>query len=142
MKKYKILLESGLCPAPYKHELDAAGIMVEYFESDLLFLRRKLNASPDLLVKKTNQVWELKSPKGNSKRTIANNLREASHQSKRVILDLSRCKLNNRNALARVRSFLKSGDSTLEKLLVIDKSGKILEFRCKKVYNKNRLKSV
>ena len=37
MRKYKILLESGLSPAPYKHELNAAGIMMEYFESDLLF---------------------------------------------------------------------------------------------------------
>ncbi len=142
MKKYKILLESGLNPAPYKHELEAANIIAEYFRSDLLFLRRRPNASPDLLVKKLNQIWELKSPKGNGKRTIANNLREASRQSKRVILDLSRCKLNNRNALARVRGFLNSGDSALVRLLVIDKSGKILEFCCKKVYNKDRLKSV
>lgn len=135
MKKYKILLELGLEPVPSKHELNAAKHIANYFESDLLFLRRSPNSSPDLLVKKTNQVWELKSPIGNGKRTIANNLREASHQSKNVILDLSRCKMCNDNALVRVRGFLKSGDSTLRKLLIIDKSGRVLDFLDKERYN-------
>lgn len=135
MKKYRILLELGLEPIPSKHELSAAKYIAEYFKSDLLFLRRRPNSSPDLLVKKTNQVWELKSPIGNGKRTVANNLREASRQSKYVILDLSRCKMSNENALARVRGFLKSGDSSLKKLLIIDKSGSVLDFLDKERYN-------
>lgn len=127
MKKYKVLLEVGLNPAPYKHEIDAAVVMTNYFKSNVVFLRRSPNATPDLLVEASKQVWELKSPKGNGKRTIDNNLRDAAHQSRKVILDLSRCKMNNMNALSRTRAFLKSGDSSLERLLVIDKSGKVLD---------------
>ncbi|MBQ9485076.1 hypothetical protein IJU85_03190 [Candidatus Saccharibacteria bacterium] len=132
MRKFKVSLEKGLSPSPYKHELAAAGIIADYLKSDILFLRRNPNASPDLLVEKTNQIWELKSPIGNGKRTIANNLRNASHQSKKVIIDLSRCKMNNENALAKINRYLNSGDSTLEKLLVIDKSKKVIDFFNKK----------
>ena len=131
MKKYRVLLEKGLTPVPYEHELNAANIVADYFQSNLVFLRRRPNSTPDLLVEKTNQIWELKSPKGNSKRTIANNLRDATHQSKMVLLDLSRCKMNNRNALARTRSFLKEGNSNLKRLLVIDKGGRVLDFYSK-----------
>lgn len=55
--------------------------------------------------------------------------------SKNVILGLSRCKMCNDNALARVRGFLKSGDSTLRRLLIIDKSGRVLGFLDKERYN-------
>lgn len=132
MKKYRILLESGLRPTPNKHELNAASIIADYFMSDILFLRRNPNASPDFLIIKTNKIWELKSPIGNGKRTVANNLRRAASQSKNVILDFSRCKLNNESALSKVRGFLKSGDSTLDRLLIIDKRGRVLDFFDKK----------
>lgn len=128
MKKYIIKIDKGLNLAPCKHELAAAEIIASFMKSDLLFLRRSLNASPDFLVRKTNQMWELKSPVGNGKRTISNNLRDAAHQSKNVVLDLSRCKMNNRRAISRVRGFLKSGCSTLDRLLVIDKSGNVIDF--------------
>lgn len=128
MNKYNVRLDKGLDPIPHKHELNAAEIVASFMKSDVLFLRRNPNASPDLLIEKTNQIWELKSPKENGKRTMSNNLREASHQSKKVILDLSRCKMNNANALAMVRGFLNSGDSTLKNLIIIDKSGKIIDF--------------
>ena len=62
------------------------------------------------------------------KRTMANNLREASGQSKNVVIDLSRCKMNNSNALSRICGFMNSGDSHLKKLLIIDKAGNVLDF--------------
>ncbi|MBQ8156595.1 hypothetical protein IJ101_02300 [Candidatus Saccharibacteria bacterium] len=127
-KIYSVVIESGLHPIPAEHELKAAYIIAEHFKSDLVFLRRGINTSPDFLVKRTNQIWELKSPKGNGKRTIANNLRNASHQSSRVILDLSRCKMNNRNAISRINGFLASADSTIKELVVIDKNSSVLTF--------------
>ena len=127
MRKFKVSLEKGLSPSPYKHELAAAGIIADYLKSDILFLRRNPNASPDLLVEKTNQIWELKSPIGNGKRTIANNLRNASHQSKKVIIDLSRCKMNNSRALSRINEYSKKGNPNIKKLLIIDKKGHVVD---------------
>ncbi|MBQ6414041.1 hypothetical protein IJI28_00225 [Candidatus Saccharibacteria bacterium] len=82
--------------------------------------------------RQSHQVWELKSPLGNGKRTISNNLREASSQSDKIILDLTRCKMNNIRALSRVNGFLESGDAHIKKLLVIDKRKKVLVFLDKK----------
>ena len=50
-------------------------------------MRRFQSKSPDLYVLKTNILWELKSPTGNEKHTIQNNLRETDGQSDNVILD-------------------------------------------------------
>lgn len=131
-KNYNVIYDLSDPDPPKKHERHAAKIVAEYFESDLIFIRKGFGTTPDLKIIKTNQIWELKSPLGNGKRTMANNLREASGQSKNIILDLTRCKMNNHKALSRIRSFLKSGDAHIKKLLVIDKSGKILDFLSKK----------
>lgn len=131
-KKFKIILEKGIEQLPYKHEMNAASIIADYFESDVTFLRKNPMSSPDLLIIEHNQIWELKSPLGGGKRTIANNLREASRQSQKVILDLSRCKMNNEKALSRVREFLENGNTNIKKLLIIGKNKKVLVFLNKK----------
>ena len=125
--KYKIIEALNEADPPKEHEKRATRIIAQYFKSDIIFNRKTNSSSPDLTVIRTNQIWELKSPLGNGKRTMANNLRDASHQSKLVIIDLSRCKMNNQNALSRINNFLDSGDSTIKKLLVIDKAKNVLE---------------
>ena len=121
---FKIIFEQGLQPKPEAHELKAAAIIAEYFCSDIIFLRRNINSTPDFKIK--NAIWELKSPKGNSKRTIANNLRDASKQSKNVILDLSRCKMNTNSATSRTRDYLKT-DTKIKKIIIITKTGNIID---------------
>ena len=128
MRRYRVTQDLDETDPPKEHEKAAAKILAEYFKSNLVFIRRGPNTTPDLKVIKTGQVWELKSPLGDGKRTMSNNIREASLQSKYVIIDLSRCKMNNRNALSRIRGFLSSGDAHLKRLLVIDKSGKVIDF--------------
>ena len=70
--------------------------------------------------------WEIKSPQGNSKRTIENNFRNAVMQSKYIIFDLRRIKLHDNQCVPklekefRVRRYLK-------KLLIIKKDGTLLE---------------
>lgn len=132
MKKYRIIQDLNEADPPKGHEKKVAKILAEHFESDLVFIRRGPSSTPDIEVIKTGQVWELKSPLGNGKRTMANNLRDASRQSKNVVLDLSRCKMNNQNAFSRIRGFLNSGDAHLKRLLVIDKGGKVIDFLAKK----------
>lgn len=105
MTKYRIIQDLNETDPPRGHEKRAAIILAEFFKSDLIFIRKGPSSTPDILVKRTRQTWELKSLLGSGKRTMANNLREASRQSKNVVMDLSRCKMNNKNALSRIRGF-------------------------------------
>lgn len=97
-----------------------------------MYASMKKGCSPDLKIKVTGRVWELKSPLGNGKRTISNNLRDASHQSENIILDLTRCKMNNMRAISRIHGFFNSGDAKIKRLLVIDKGKKVIDFLCKR----------
>ena len=127
MNQYKVTYDLNDPDPPKAHELYAARIIANHFHSDLIFIRKTASSTPDLKIVKTGQIWELKSPLGNGKRTMSNNLRNASHQSKNIIIDLSRCKMNNLNAISRINDFLKSGDAHIKKLLIIDKSKKVLD---------------
>ncbi|MBQ3353369.1 hypothetical protein IJG89_03465 [Candidatus Saccharibacteria bacterium] len=132
LKSYKITYNLNELDPPKSHKLNAANLIANYFESNLVFIRKAPCATPDLYIVKTHQLWELKSPLGNGKRTISNNLREASSQSKNVILDLSRCKMNNERALSKVQGFINSGDAHIKKLIVIKKSGEVVDFLLQK----------
>ena len=122
--KYKVIVETSPADAPQIHEMRAALIMANYFECDVYFLRPERYKTPDLLVKGVK--WEIKSPTGNGKKTIDNNLRAASGQSENVVLDLARIKMNHNKVLARVRFYLKT-DRKIKHLKIIEKSGKVLD---------------
>lgn len=128
MKKYIVIHDPGETDPPKKHEDYAGKIIADYFKSNIVFLRKTSSSSPDFLIIRLNQIWELKSPIGNGKRTMANILREASGQSKNVVIDLSRCKMNNANALSRINNYMNTGNPQIKKLLIIDKSGRVLDF--------------
>ena len=80
------------------------------------------------MTEQNGSMWEIKSPEGKGKNTIANNLKAASKQSKRIVLDLSRCKLRQEQALSRIRGYLSAGNHHLIKLVIITKSGKCIDF--------------
>ncbi|MBR0372781.1 hypothetical protein IJH72_02485 [Candidatus Saccharibacteria bacterium] len=126
-KRFKIIYDFNETDPPKPHESKVAKIIAEYFESDVQFIRKTACSSPDIVVMKTHQTWEIKSPLGNGKRTISNNLRNASRQSKFIILDLSRCKMNNSRALTRINEYSKKGNPNIKKLLIIDKKGHVVD---------------
>ena len=68
--KYQVIVKTLPQDAPYDFEMSAALIVSNYFKTDVIFLRPGPLKTPDLLVK--NEIWELKSPRGNSKNTIHN----------------------------------------------------------------------
>lgn len=128
--EYKIIEALDETDPPKPHEKRATKIIAEYFQSDVKFIRRSISSSPDIYVVKTGKVWEIKSPTGGSKRTIANNLRDASDQSKNVFLNLSRINMNQSQALSRVRDFVfgkYSKSCHLKQLKVITKDKKIID---------------
>ncbi|MBO7699318.1 hypothetical protein J6S39_01355 [Candidatus Saccharibacteria bacterium] len=129
-KSYKIIEDLNETDPPKVHEKKAVKIIAEYFKSDVNFLRKTINSSPDIKVVRTREIWEIKSPLGGSKRTIDNNLREASDQSAKVFLDLSRCKMNQSEAVSRAKNFCfgkYQHRCHLKKLKIILKNGKIVD---------------
>ncbi|MBO7453682.1 MAG: hypothetical protein J6U54_25400 [Clostridiales bacterium] len=125
MKRGKIDI-SDLDFPPEKHEFDTAKYFAD-LGKDVVFIKPstiKGQHTPD--IRMDGFEWEIKSPQGNSKRTIENNFRSAVMQSKYIIFDLRRIKLHDNQCVPklekefRVRRYLK-------KLLIIKKDGTLLE---------------
>lgn len=127
MKKYKIIINTSQNHQPYDYELSAAIIIANYFGRDIEFLRPTYLKTPDLKIK--NELWELKSPRGNSKNTIHNVFVTSRKQSYNIIIDLRRCKMNERKALSRIRDAYNKRRRQKCKLLIIKKSGKVIDVR-------------
>jgi hypothetical protein len=82
--------------------------------------------TPD--IKMDGVLWEIKAPTGNSPRTIENTLREALTQSRNIILDLRRIKLNGDKAISQIkRNFELS--RKIYRVIVIRKDKTILDIK-------------
>lgn len=122
--QYEVIIKTDLKDRPKDHELSAALILAEYFKSDITFLRPQIDKTPDLDVDGTK--WEIKSPKGDGKKTMENNLRTARKQSLNIVMDLRRIKMHQNKAVNRINFFL-SKPHRFKKILVITKSKKVIE---------------
>ena len=127
MKKpeYNVIVKTLPQDGPHDFEMSAALLVAEYFKTNVIFLRPYSLSSPDLKIK--GVIWELKSPIGNSKNTIYNNIKTARKQSINIIIDLRRCRLNEHKAFANIRYAYKKRKRQRGTYLIIKKSGKILD---------------
>jgi len=124
--KYRVIVKTSIVDRPKDHEIKAALILANnYFKRDIVFLRPEIYKTPDLEV--DNVRWELKSPIGNGKKTIENNMRTARKQSNRLILDFSRLKLHQVKAISNIKYYLKRYPKQFTQLTVITKDRKLLE---------------
>ena len=80
---YKIIISTSHRDRPKDYELSAATLLAEHFKSNITIIRPSIQHTPDFLIK--GKYWELKSPLGNSKNTIKNNLHSARRQSTKPI---------------------------------------------------------
>jgi hypothetical protein len=123
--KYEVIVKTDLADLPKEHELSAALILAYHFKSDVVFLRPERKKTPDIEVNGTK--WEIKSPRGNGKKTIDNNLRAAHKQSRNIVLDLRQAKLHQSKAIARIRHYLTAGPHKIKHLKIITKTRKIID---------------
>ncbi|WP_372521037.1 hypothetical protein [Candidatus Ruminimicrobiellum ovillum] len=66
----------------------------------------------------------MKSPKGSSSRTIENNLRCALKQSRNIIIDLRRIKIDETRAISQIKEkFIKI--KTIKNIIIIKKNSTI-----------------
>ena len=125
MPKYNIIIPADMNPHPKSYEESAAAILANYFKSNAYFIKKASYSTSDIRIR--NIEWELKSPVGNSSDTIERNMRQASHQSDKIVIDLRRIKLHQNRVYGYIRHFLKN-PNTLKRVLVITKSGKVIVF--------------
>ena len=69
-------------------------------KGDVRFLEEASYRTPDIFY--LGEKWEIKSPIGNSSRTIENNIRNDLRQSDNIIIDLRRMHVNESKCLKEV----------------------------------------
>ena len=109
-----------------QHELDVAKVLNK-LGKDVEFIlpsRVQFSRTPD--IKMDDLLWEIKSPKGNSSRTIENNLRCALKQSKNIIIDLRRIKIDETRAISQINKQFKQS-KVMKRILIIRQNQEILD---------------
>ena len=113
---------------PLPHEVNIASVLAGHYQSVVQFIipvddyKRK---SADVIMHGVQ--WELKCPIGASKSTIRNQFRRASRQSKNIVIDVRRTKLEYSNIEKEVLFQIKERPY-IKKVILIDKYEKIIEF--------------
>ncbi|MDR1816391.1 MAG: hypothetical protein LBR00_06970 [Clostridiales Family XIII bacterium] len=94
--KAEVIISQSIIPQPEDHEVSAAWILARHFNCRIEFLKPlggyKMH-TPDFVMNALE--WELKSPEGDKRRTIRNNLDLAKEQSPNIIIDTRRTKLKD-----------------------------------------------
>ena len=127
MANYRIYLPGAIDRPPSAPELSAATILADYFKRDVHFEARHGNLkTADFRI--GGALWELKSPLGRGKRTIQNNIRKANQQCANIVVDLRYCKINDEQAIQRVRYEVLRMTS-IKKVLVITKDIRVLAIK-------------
>ena len=121
----KIIFEGKTRERLHFHELSAFALLLEHFDTDIVCINPGDKRTPDLRVGKIE--WELKSPRGSGPDTIEKILKKAARQFANVILDLSRIKMNNDQAISRTRHYLKNNRHYIDRLLIITKERRIID---------------
>ena len=117
---------SELNSVPEKHEFDVA----RYFANtgkDIKFIQPSQipnTHTPDIIM--DGLEWEIKSPQGNSKRTIETNFRHAVKQSRYIIFDLRRIKVSEKQCLKQLEKEF-NARPYVKRLLIIKKNGELHE---------------
>jgi hypothetical protein len=124
MPQYRVIIPTDSKPAPAPYEIAAAKRLAEYFMSDVEFIPRSNNKTPDFLINAI--AWELKSPQGSGRNNIQRQLQYASRQSKNIVISASRSKLHI-NKIKGELSIQFQKTPNIQRLLLIDKMGNVIE---------------
>ncbi|MBR5046226.1 hypothetical protein IKX73_01175 [Candidatus Saccharibacteria bacterium] len=124
---HKIIFEGQSRKQLRFHEVNAILLLLDYFDTDITCISPGFGKTPDIRIKGIE--WELKSPQGNGIKTIENILKKATKQSNNIILDFSRIKMNGNQALSRTRYYLHNNKHRIQRLIVITKNHKVIDFK-------------
>lgn len=121
MTKPQLIIPSNTDPRPETFEISAAMILAQFFDSDVKFIARQTSTTPDIEI--AGVRWEIKSPIGNGKNNLKHQFSRAMKQSKNIVIDACRSKIDVRN----IRRFLvkEANARTLKRLLFVTKDEKV-----------------
>ncbi len=88
--KYEVRILADITPQPNNQEISAAKLISQYFCADVNFVKRTIHKTANFQIGRT--LWELKSPRGDGKRTIQHALQSALAQSPYIIVDARQSK--------------------------------------------------
>jgi hypothetical protein len=113
---------------PEKHEVEAAWILARHFNTIVEFLipikGYKVKTSDIVLL---GLIWEIKSPKGDSKTTVGNQFKAASKQRARhIVFDARRTKLTTNEILIKIKHEKKYRQS-IKRVILITKESTVIE---------------
>ena len=116
----RIIIPAGAYPE--FHEIATARTLADFFGSEVEFLPTTSDKTPDVLIGGIR--WEMKAPLGNGKNNLKHQFSRAMKQSKNIVIDARRSKIDVRN----IRRFLKKEGATartLKRLIFITKEEKV-----------------
>lgn len=119
---------SALNSKPYPHELAIAELLAAQGK-DVVFLKPSNIPGvyvPDILI--DGLEWEMKSPIGNSNRTIRRNLHKASTQSGNIIFDLSRIGIPEDKCIKELKDAFKES-RYIRNMIIVTKSHEMIRLK-------------
>ena len=128
MNKIGTIDISRLKTPPEKSEFETAKYLAEKGKN-IVFIRPSSIPNqhrPDILM--DGLEWEIKCPKGKSRRTIENNKRKAIMQSHNIIFDLRHIKLSEDKSIAKLEHEFKI-NTRLKKIYIIKKDWTLLFYK-------------
>jgi len=124
MAKYRVIIPTDLKPSPAHYEITAATLLANYFKTDVEFVLRSNQKTPDFLI--NGVKWELKSPTGDGKYNVQHQIKAAAKQSANVVFDARRSKMH----MTKIRSEVERHfgyTKPIKRLILIDKYKAIVE---------------
>lgn len=124
----KVIISSGILPSPERHEVEIAWILAKHYTCVVEFLKpidgyRMKTAD----VVMNGNLWEIKSPQGNSKlNTIKEQFKKGTKQSKFIVIDGRRTKLSDVFIQKQIVFEMRNRPRT-KKTIYINKSKEVIE---------------
>ena len=130
MPDFCLIIPVDLKPKPDRYESAVARICAQHFQSDIKFVLRGNLTTPDILVVRTGELWEIKNIRGCGKHTIEDNMRKASKQSDKVVISLLAApKLDAMRVKGRIISVLRTKRMPIQSVILITKTGKVIDIK-------------
>ncbi|MDR1088444.1 MAG: hypothetical protein LBL23_04160 [Coriobacteriales bacterium] len=127
MRKPDVIVPPNHPNPPEPHEIEAAWILARHYSTAVEFLVPIDGygiKTPDFVM--DGVLWELKSPLGKSRNTIGNQFMKASRQSRHIIIDAQRTRIDDDTIITRIRLEMVK-NRKIKKVLIIKKSQKVVE---------------
>ena len=111
-----------------KHEFATVYLLLNLGYDIELIPPSKINGlkMPDIIFQ--GKPWEMKSPIGDSKKTIENTLQTGAKQGRNIILDLRRCKRDEEQSIKEANNYLRTSKN-IKRIIIITKNENLIDMK-------------